>query len=82
MKCIDFIQENRLIRELAPFQASSLDWHLASGTPTTPVVKRVLRLDVPVDKFPSVRSSNLLFPSLGVDFSLSFKGGKKKNLPE
>lgn len=47
------LEENRLIRELAPFQASSLDWHLASGTPTAPVVKRVLRLDVPVDKFPS-----------------------------
>ncbi|KAL0412785.1 UNVERIFIED_CONTAM: KH domain-containing protein [Sesamum radiatum] len=36
-----------------PFQPSSLNWHVVPGTPTTPVVKRVIRLDVPVEKYPN-----------------------------
>ncbi|KAI5661671.1 hypothetical protein M9H77_20994 [Catharanthus roseus] len=46
-------EDNRLLREFAPIQPSSLDWHLTSGTPTTSTVKRVIRLDVPVEKFPN-----------------------------
>ncbi|KAL3538495.1 hypothetical protein ACH5RR_001861 [Cinchona calisaya] len=46
-------EENRLLQKLAPLQTSPLDWHSAPGTVTTPIVKRVIRMDVPVDKFPN-----------------------------
>ena len=39
---------------MAHFQASNMGWHGAPGIPTIPIVKRVVRLDVPVDKFPNV----------------------------
>lgn len=45
---------NRLLQKIAPFQPSPLDWHVVPGTATTPVVKRVIRLDVPVENFPNV----------------------------
>ncbi|XP_027113267.1 KH domain-containing protein At1g09660/At1g09670 isoform X1 [Coffea arabica] len=44
-------EENRLLQKLAPFQPSPLEWHSSPGT--IPIVKRVIRLDVPVDKFPN-----------------------------
>ncbi|EYU33281.1 hypothetical protein MIMGU_mgv1a0259741mg, partial [Erythranthe guttata] len=47
-------EEDKLIQKMAPFQQSSLNWNVVPGTPTTtPVVKRVLRLDVPVEKYPN-----------------------------
>ncbi|KAG5625713.1 hypothetical protein H5410_010931 [Solanum commersonii] len=46
-------EENRLLQKMAPFQPSPLDWHVVPGTATTPVVKRVIRLDVPVENFPN-----------------------------
>ncbi|KAK3037709.1 hypothetical protein RJ639_031080 [Escallonia herrerae] len=46
-------EDNGLIQRLSPFQAASLGWHAAQGIPSTPVVKRVIRLDVPVEKFPN-----------------------------
>lgn len=46
-------EENRLLQKLAPFQSSPLDWHVVPGTAPTPVVKRVIRLDVPVENFPN-----------------------------
>ncbi|XP_009587501.1 KH domain-containing protein At1g09660/At1g09670-like [Nicotiana tabacum] len=46
-------EENRLLQKMAPFQPSPLDWHVVPGTATTPVVKKVIRLDVPVEKFPN-----------------------------
>ncbi|KAL6560684.1 hypothetical protein OROGR_004243 [Orobanche gracilis] len=47
------IEEDKLRQKMAPFQPSSLNWHVASGTPATPVVKRFIRLDVPVEKYPN-----------------------------
>ncbi|KAI3448362.1 hypothetical protein Pfo_005027 [Paulownia fortunei] len=46
-------EEDKLLQKMAPFQPSSLNWHVVPGTPTTPVVKRVIRLDVPVEKYPN-----------------------------
>lgn len=51
---IYLLQENRLLQKMAPFQPSPLDWHVVPGAATTPVVKRVIRLDVPVENFPNV----------------------------
>lgn len=45
--------EDKLLQKTAPFQPSAFNWHAVPGTPTTPVVKRVVRLDVPVDKYPN-----------------------------
>lgn len=39
---------------MGPFQTPSMGWPGVPGLPTTPVVKRVVRLDVPVDKYPNV----------------------------
>lgn len=39
---------------MGALQTSSMSWHGNSGLPTTSVVKKVVRLDVPVDKFPNV----------------------------
>ena len=39
---------------MASFPAASMGWPGVPGIPITPVVKRVIRLDVPVDKYPSV----------------------------
>ncbi|GMP39446.1 hypothetical protein CsSME_00010275 [Camellia sinensis var. sinensis] len=46
-------QENELLKRITPSQGSHMGWHRAPGIPTTPIVKRVIRLDVPVDKFPN-----------------------------
>ncbi|KAK6143218.1 hypothetical protein DH2020_023566 [Rehmannia glutinosa] len=46
-------EEDKLRQKMAPFQSSSLNWHVSPGTPTNPVVKRVIRLDVPVEKYPN-----------------------------
>ncbi|KAL7205741.1 hypothetical protein ACSBR2_018630 [Camellia fascicularis] len=46
-------EENELLKRITPFQGSHMGWHRAPGIPTTPIVKRVIRLDVPVDKFPN-----------------------------
>ncbi|XP_059648265.1 KH domain-containing protein At1g09660/At1g09670 isoform X2 [Cornus florida] len=47
-------EENGVHQRMAPFQASSIGWHGVPGIPTNnPVVKRIIRLDVPVDKFPN-----------------------------
>ena len=39
---------------MGTLQASSVGWHGNSSLPPTSVVKKVVRLDVPVDKFPNV----------------------------
>ncbi|KAM7262691.1 hypothetical protein ACFE04_000374 [Oxalis oulophora] len=46
-------EDNGHLQRLAPYQAASMGWPGAPGIPSTPIVKRVIRLDVPVDKFPS-----------------------------
>ncbi|CAB4267920.1 unnamed protein product [Prunus armeniaca] len=43
---------NGHIQRMAPFQSPSMGWPGVQGIPTTPIVKRVIRLDVPVDKYP------------------------------
>lgn len=45
---------------MGPFQAPPMGWHGAQGVPTTPIVKRVIRLDVPVDKYPNVSQNRVL----------------------
>jgi len=37
-------------------QASSMGWNGAPVLAATPIVKKVMRLDVPVDKYPNVGS--------------------------
>ncbi|KAG6600718.1 KH domain-containing protein, partial [Cucurbita argyrosperma subsp. sororia] len=41
------------VHSLGPLQAHSMAWPRVQGIPTTPIVKRVVRLDVPVDKYPN-----------------------------
>jgi len=48
------LQENGHIQRMTPLQTPSMGWPGVQGIPTTPIVKRVIRLDVPVDKYPSV----------------------------
>nr|ACJ85158.1 unknown [Medicago truncatula] len=46
-------EDNGNIQRMGSFQASPVGWHGPQGIPTTPIVKRVIRLDVPVDKYPN-----------------------------
>ncbi|XP_042513593.1 KH domain-containing protein At1g09660/At1g09670 [Macadamia integrifolia] len=46
-------EENGILQRMGSFQASPIGWHGAPAVPTSPVVKKVIRLDVPVDKFPN-----------------------------
>ncbi|XP_058097665.1 KH domain-containing protein At1g09660/At1g09670 [Magnolia sinica] len=46
-------EENEYLQRMSILQASSVGWHGAPGVPSSPVVKKVMRLDVPVDKFPN-----------------------------
>lgn len=48
-----FFQENGPVRMGGPF-CPPMGWPGLHGIPTTPNVKRIVRLDVPVDKYPSV----------------------------
>ncbi|KAL4585210.1 hypothetical protein LXL04_009826 [Taraxacum kok-saghyz] len=48
-------EDNRLLQRMASFQASAMRWPTSPGMATTPtVIKKVIRLDVPVEKFPNV----------------------------
>lgn len=51
---IFFMQENGHSQRMAPFQTTPMAWPGLQGVPATPIVKRVIRLDVPVEKYPSV----------------------------
>lgn len=46
------MEDNGHIQRMAPFQSPSMGWLGGQGIPTTPIVKRVIRLDLPVDKYP------------------------------
>ncbi|GAV63294.1 hypothetical protein CFOL_v3_06813 [Cephalotus follicularis] len=46
-------EENGHLQRMASFQAASMGWPGVPGVHTTPVVKKVIRIDVPVDKFPN-----------------------------
>ncbi|CAK9321965.1 unnamed protein product [Citrullus colocynthis] len=41
------------VHGMGPLQAHPMGWPRVQGIPTTPIVKRVVRLDVPVDKYPN-----------------------------
>lgn len=63
-----FMQDKGNFQRMASFQAPPMGWPGTQAVPTTPVVKRVIRLDVPVDKYPNV-SQNLV---LSLQFISSF----------
>ncbi|TYJ03720.1 hypothetical protein E1A91_A12G047000v1 [Gossypium mustelinum] len=46
-------EENGHMQRVPPIQAASVGWPGLPRAPTTPIVKRVVRLDVPVDKYPN-----------------------------
>lgn len=49
-------------QHMGVLQASSMGWNGAPVLAATPVVKKVMRLDVPVDKYPNVGSFCKYFP--------------------
>ncbi|XP_038996087.1 KH domain-containing protein At1g09660/At1g09670-like [Hibiscus syriacus] len=46
-------RENGHMQRVAPIQAASMGWPDLPRAPTTPIVKGVVKLDVPVDKYPN-----------------------------
>ncbi|MQM05493.1 hypothetical protein Taro_038308, partial [Colocasia esculenta] len=46
-------EDNGVLQRMGILQASSMGWHGPSGVPASSVVKKVVRLDVPIDKFPN-----------------------------
>ncbi|XP_039122382.1 KH domain-containing protein At1g09660/At1g09670-like isoform X2 [Dioscorea cayenensis subsp. rotundata] len=46
-------QENGFFQRMRVLQASSMGWNGTPVVTSTPVVKKVVRLDVPIDKFPN-----------------------------
>lgn len=57
-------QDNRLLQRMASFQASAMGWPASPGMATPTVIKKVIRLDVPVEKFPNVSKKNIYHNSL------------------
>ncbi|XP_041015515.1 KH domain-containing protein At1g09660/At1g09670-like isoform X2 [Juglans microcarpa x Juglans regia] len=47
------VEENGQVQRMAPVQNSPISWPGLQGVPTTPIVKRVIRFDVPVEKYPN-----------------------------
>ncbi|KAJ6706672.1 hypothetical protein OIU79_011161 [Salix purpurea] len=47
------VPENGHLQRIASLPAASMGWPGVPGISSTPVVKRVIRLDVPVDKYPN-----------------------------
>ncbi|RWW27648.1 hypothetical protein GW17_00007911 [Ensete ventricosum] len=48
------MQENGYFHRMGAIQTSTTGWNGIPGVSTSPIVKKVLRLDVPVDKYPNV----------------------------
>ncbi|XP_011628619.1 KH domain-containing protein At1g09660/At1g09670 isoform X2 [Amborella trichopoda] len=46
-------EDNGHLQRMSMLQASSMGWHGAPGVPSSPIIKKVVRLDVPVDKYPT-----------------------------
>ncbi|XP_076959845.1 KH domain-containing protein At1g09660/At1g09670-like [Bidens hawaiensis] len=46
-------EDNRLLQRMASFHASARGWPASPGIMTPAVIKKVIRLDVPVEKFPN-----------------------------
>ena len=57
-----------LFQNMRVLQASSMGWNGPPAITGTPVVKKVVRLDVPVDKYPNVRLDFLMFLMLSLSF--------------
>lgn len=51
---IILLQGTGHVHSMGPLQAHSMGWPRVQGISNPPVVKRVVRLDVPVDKYPNV----------------------------
>lgn len=52
--CTLFLQDNGNFHRVTPQRSPAMGWPGVQGVPATPVVKRVIRLDVPADKYPNV----------------------------
>lgn len=48
------MQENGYFHRMGAIQTSTAGWNGIPGVSTSPIVKKVIRLDVPVDKYPNV----------------------------
>lgn len=48
------VQENEYFQRIGVLQSSTSGWNGTPGVTTSPVVKKVIRLDVPIDKYPNV----------------------------
>ncbi|XP_077224768.1 RNA-binding KH domain-containing protein isoform X2 [Tasmannia lanceolata] len=46
-------EENGHFQRMGIFQAPTIGWHGPPGVPSSPVLKKIIRLDIPVDKFPN-----------------------------
>lgn len=53
---------------MASFQAPPVGWPGPQGITTTPLVKKVIRLDVPVDKYPNVIKSYCSYTAVYISF--------------
>lgn len=47
-----------LHQRLAGVQGLNVDWQTTPSVPNSPIVKRILRLDIPSDSYPNVRHVN------------------------
>jgi hypothetical protein len=68
---------NLLSQHMGVLQASSMGWNGAPAVAGIPVVKKLVRLDVPVDKYPNVCVAFfyvflLLFPQNAIQFHECF----------
>lgn len=55
------MQENGYMQRMGISPAPSIGWNGTAGVAVSPVVKKVVRLDVPADKFPNVCKSILVW---------------------
>ncbi|KAK4799748.1 hypothetical protein SAY86_025113 [Trapa natans] len=47
------MEENGHTQKISPFHSTSVGWSGGMGVPTPPVIRKIIRLDVPVDKYPN-----------------------------
>lgn len=72
--CFCFPQENCHLQRASPFRAPApVGWIGMPGLPNPPIVKKVIRLDVPVDKYPSVSCKSLAKFVIRIGVVLEFK---------
>jgi len=44
-----------MYQRLASMQGLNMDWQTSPVVPSSPIVKKILRLDIPKDSYPNVR---------------------------